>query len=266
MFEPLEFFRVFHLVLEQIDENKTKPLSVSKLLKKELCLYGKQQLTDEQRYFFYDKLLEWFSHERQRDEQINICCREISKLQDNLDIEWEEIATTKRKDAFAEILKHLETLPTEKERIAFLIQEKTKDEQSSFSNDWDKLLGEKTLAEKCELEINKRKELLKLEGIQTAPKDNVKKHKDLTLDRATLALNYLLTHAKANCHNTEKAKFISFLTGYSEKQIAQKLSKLHKKEDENYIAYQRDLKIISQYFAKLGLTNITSQIENDLKE
>jgi hypothetical protein len=87
----------------------------------------------------------------------------------------------------------------------------------------------------------------------------------LTLDRATLALNYLLTCAKANCHNTEKAKFISFLTGFSENTITQKLSKLHEKADLNFVNYEKDMKIIHKYFENLGLPDISNQIDNDLK-
>lgn len=264
LFEPLEFFRVFHLAVDQIDENKKKPLSISKSLEKELFLYGEQQLTDEQRYFFYDKLLEWFSDEREGDAQIEICCREIIKLQENLDVyEHEEVETPSRQDPFDEVLAHLETLPTYKEQIAYLIQVKTKSEQKG-GLDW-RMPGEKSFAEQCQLEIEARRQLKQLEAKPERSADSVKKHSDLTLDRAALALNYLLTCAKANCHNTEKAKFISFLTGYSEKQIAQRLSRLHKKEDENYTAYERDMKIISQYFAKLGLKEITNQIEKDLK-
>ncbi len=169
---------------------------------------------------------------------------------------------------FAAVKTFLEKLPDIVEKLKFLIELKAEFERSS-KND---LFGRKKylrldvlhFGEDCQIEIDKFEKLLDLEERRKEATEGIKKNRDLTLDRAALALNYLLTSAKANCHNTEKAKFISFLTGYSEKQIAQKLSKLHKKEDENHIAYQRDMKVISQYFAKLGLNEITNQIENDL--
>lgn len=264
LFEPLEFCQVFDRTVDYIGENKAKPLTVSRYLEKDLTLHNGKTLTDKQCHFFYDKLLWWFENEL-NDKQIKVCCREIKKLQDNLDVYYDEGGTSRRKDEFEKALEHLETLPTYEEKIAYLIQEKTKSEQAENELTWT-FDGEKSFAEKCALEIEKLRQLKQLNTKSKQNADSTKKHQDLTLDRATLALNYLLTHAKANCHNTEKAKFISFLTGYSEKQIAQKLSKLHKKEDENYTAYQRDMKIISQYFAKLGLINITNQIKNDLKE
>lgn len=265
LFEPLEFFRVFYLSVEEIEQGKAKPLAVSNLLKNDLCLNGDQKLTDEQRYFFFEKIFDYYSNLRREDKQIDICCREIMKLQENLDVygEDEEIETPKRKDAFEEVLEHLETLPAYKEKISYLIQRKTTYEQNKRGLDWN-INHEKTFDEKCQLEIDKLQKLMRLEATPKQANDGIKKHKDLTLDRVALAMNYLLTSAKANCHNTEKAKFISFLTGYSEKQIAQKLSKLHKKEDENYTAYEKDMKLINQYFTKLGLTEITNQIEKDL--
>lgn len=263
LFEPLDFFRLFESAADHIDENKTKPFSVSKYLNKELRARNKQLLKDKQRYFLYEKLLLWFSDERQQNQQIEICCREISKLLEKLDVyQQDKEDTPTRKDPFENVLRHLETLPNYKEKIAYLIQEKTRSEQRE--TDWDGLFGTKTFAEKCELEIIALRQLMQLEAKPEKAADRINKHNDLTLDRAALTLNYLLTYAKANCHNTEKAKFISFLTGYSEKQIAQKLSKLHKKEDENYTAYERDMKVISQYFAKLGLTEITNQIGRDI--
>jgi hypothetical protein len=92
----------------------------------------------------------------------------------------------------------------------------------------------------------------------------VDKHKDLTPDRATLFLNYLFTFSKANCHNTQKAKVISFLTGYSENTIGDQLSALHSKADDNFVAYERDMKI-RKHFENLGLSEIVKIIDGDLK-
>jgi sulfite reductase alpha subunit-like flavoprotein len=82
---------------------------------------------------------------------------------------------------------------------------------------------------------------------------------------ACLALNYLLTYKQASCPKKEIAKFISFLTSYSENTVVQKLSTLHKKGDENYIAYEKDMKVVRKYFEKLGLIEVVKMIDNDLE-
>jgi hypothetical protein len=91
------------------------------------------------------------------------------------------------------------------------------------------------------------------------------RHTDLTLVRATLTLNYLLTYTKAKCSNKKKAEFISFLTSYSENTVVQKLSTLHKKEGENFIAFEKDMNVVRNHFEKLGLAEIVKMIDNDLK-
>jgi len=112
LFEPLEFCQAFSQTFEYIEQNKARPLSVSRHLQKELTLpRGGKPLTDKQRYFFYDKLLWWFENNRD-DKQINICCREIKKLQEELGVYNDEVETSRRKNAFEEVLEHLETLTT----------------------------------------------------------------------------------------------------------------------------------------------------------
>lgn len=107
---------------------------------------------------------------------------------------------------------------------------------------------------------NKQKDILAQEKLNDKQKD-----KDLTLDRAVLIFSYLLNYAKANAHNTEKAEFISFLTGFSKNTIVQKLSKLHEKADLNFVGYEKDMKTVRKYIEKLGLSEITKAIDNDLE-
>ncbi len=263
LFEPLEFFRLLYFHIGFVKANKAKPLYVSRNLKK-------ISLTDEQLAFFYFRLEMYFDDVKEIDKQLSVCCREISKLRNNLDIEDEEdeVEIPSRKGTFEEILEHLETLSTLREKIAYLIKEKIQYEQNHF------LLDERTrptLAEKCKLEITKLQEIARLEASansskpkQDEPNHNIKRHKDLTLDRATLLMNYLFTFAKVNCHNTKKAEVISFLTGYSENTVGDKLSALHSKADENFTAYEKDMKIIRKYFEKIGLSEIVELIDRDL--
>lgn len=257
LFQPLEFLRLFY---EQVDYIRTvkKPLSVARQLKG-------LSLSDEQSCFLYDKLLRYFSTFRRIDKQIEVCCREILKLMSELDLDEEpelEEETPNPFD-FDSVLKHIKTLPTAREKIAYLIEKRTAYNQSSLSF-WN--LDPPSFAEKCKMEIEK---IEKLEHLQPVPKIKtveVGKHKDLTLDRATLILSYLFTYAKANCHNTKKAEAISFLTGFSSETIRQKLSNLHSKDnDKSFYAYKEDMRIVRRYFENLNLPEIVKMIDRDLE-
>ncbi len=135
---------------------------------------------------------------------------------------------------------------------------------SSDEIDYEKQSRETFITE-CKIEIKRLEQLSELEVKLEQGTDDIKKHKDLTLDRATLLLNYLFTFAKANCHNTKKSEVISFLTGYSENTVGDKLSALYSKADENFVAYEKDMKIIRKYFEKLGLSKIVELIDRDLE-
>src|SRR5688572_4100467 len=64
-------------------------------------------------------------------------------------------------DGFDDVLKHIDKLPDIKKKLAYLIEEKTKWLQSS--SDFWKLPGDRDFADKCDLEINKYKQLAELE-------------------------------------------------------------------------------------------------------
>ncbi len=276
LLEPLECCRVVRQSVELIEVNKTKPLTVSGHLKKELTLFGEKPLTNEQRYFLYKYIADYFEYVREGDEQLDICCSEILRLQKNLDVKWKTVKTPipEKKYDFEKVLEHLETLSDYKEKIAYLIQQKTKYEQNhiglalNFAKEKGLALNfgrGKNFAEKCQLEIDKLEKLRQLEVTPKQTTDSIKKHKDLTLDRATLLLNYIFTYAKTNCHNTKKAEVISFLTGYSENTIGDKLSALHSKADDNFINYEKDMMIVRKYFENLGLSEIVEMIDRDLE-
>jgi hypothetical protein len=212
LFEPLEFLRLLYEQTTFIEENKTKPLFIARSLKR-------LSLSDNQFYYLYRVLLLNFSDDKEKDEQINVCCREIYKLQYNLDVyeddeEKDETTLFEKKDKFQELLKYLETLPNSKDKIAYLVKEKTKAEQnqSGLNFSWG---NELSFSEKCNLEIEKLKELMNLEESQNDSKDGIKKHKDITLDRAVLAMSYLLDELKVKCQLSKKKEFIDFITPFS---------------------------------------------------
>ncbi len=267
LFEPLECCRVILLAIEQIEENKAKPLTISRQLRKELnLLYGEKPLTDEQRYFLYEYILNYFENVRREDKQIEICCSEILKLQKKLDVydnEDETDETKQRLYDFQEIIKHLNSLPTYKEKITYLLQQKTDYEQNRML--LDDAWGRTPFHEQCQLEIDKLEKQAKLEVTESESKNNLKKHKELTLDRAVLAMSYLLDELNVKCPLSKKKEFIDFITPYSLNTIKTKLENLHDKQDKNFVEYEKDLQIISKYFENLGLVNIVEQIKEDLE-
>lgn len=416
LFDPLEFFNLFYTQIALIEDNKFKPTFITQNLKN-------LNLTDRQNYFLYEKLLNYFSDRKNDDEQLNICCREIVKLQRNLDVQiqikpgnspdpkpsyptersiaeqnlddflvskfnlkiYQNLTEGEEKSFFSEpidffrlfygqlefieknpskplefvsninqlpigehqrrilfyyinemlskvfdeysneqikvcqilieseynkldeklfpekagqtevvknienyfdfefdlVKGHLKTLPDDKAKIIYLIEAKTDYEQQRFKYEFES----PTFDQKCELEIEKltklsqlktipeQKEISAKDAIQTNEKIGEREAKQkalgLTQDRAVWAMNYLFTAAKVNCHNTEKAKFISFLTGFSEAKIAQSFSRIEKLklELEEKTEFSKknsdDYDVIRNLFGILHLTEIQEQIEKD---
>lgn len=288
LFEPLEFFRLLYKQITFIKENKTKPLFISRTLKK-------LDLSDLQFYYLYRILLIFFNDDKEKDEKINVCYREIYKLQYYLDVygddeesedETDKIESSVKLDRFQLLLEHLESLPTTREKIAHLVMEKTKYEQNKSGLDFN-FNNEKTFAEKCQLEINKLKEIMKLEMPTKGKTNNIEKDNDLNIEVATLFLNYLLDFAKEKSRenlafknktklsDATKNKITAFLTPYAEKQI-KKLPPIFKKtlaeiaeNGENSgikDKFFQDMQVVRKYFEMVGLSEITSKIDADLGE
>lgn len=103
------------------------------------------------------------------------------------------------------------------------------------------------------------------------PNQASEKHKDLTLDRATLFLGYFFNFAEVECTNTAKAKVISFLTGYSETKIAQAFSRIEKEKlsmienEELSEKFSKDVNVVRKYFKLLNLEKVLDQIDQDLE-
>ncbi len=282
VFEPLEFFRLLYSEWEFIQKNKAKPLTIKTKIR-HLNLGN-----EERQHIFCHYLTHLIGNENEDDDiQLEICRKEIQKIVDEIEKGWKEKAEKESvkllsefptaQENYDKMLEHLETLPNLSAKIEYLERERIEFEKY---DDPDTLSIIANLPDsfywmlKAEIKYLKELEILELNKIKTEnnlsvkPNDKeilINKHKDLTLDRATLAMNYLLRFAKANGHNTDKARFISFLTGYSENTIAQKFSTLHKKEDADFTAYEKDMNIIRKYFEKLGLNEIVKMIDNDLE-
>lgn len=261
IFEPLVFFRLFRSQVAFVLENKKNPVLVSKT-------FDELDLTDLQKEFLFQYLiirLEGFTEEVE-DADIRICCRQIEELQQELYLSEDETTNNsviETEDDFQELLLHLETLPTNKTKIAYLINEKTKYEQNNTELDWG-FVGEKSFTQKCQLEIDKLKKLVKLGESENYSENDIKKHTDLTLDRAVLFMDYLFRDAKASSFNTKKAEAISFLTGFSEETLRQRLSTIYNEKNKKDKSYKKDIRIVRNLFDKLGLSEIVKSIDQDL--
>ncbi len=276
LFVPLEFCLVFCQTADMVKKSKAKPTALSRQLKHNLTLlYGEIPLTDEQRHFFYYKLLDWFENVRREDEQIDICCREIEKLQKNLDVAARQPAAAARQpplerrfDFGGKVKPHLETLPNLKAQLRYLYQVRAEFEQADMLT---RMIGEDgfdtPFLKKCDSEIQKLKLLLALEQseMQGDGKDKKdKRDKGGTQYQNLLTIHYLLLYARANSHNTKKAKFASFLTGYGEESFRRQWSNIHQKANESGQIWEKDMQAVRGYFEALGLSEVVKLIDNDL--
>ncbi|MGC2238637.1 MAG: hypothetical protein WA584_20960 [Pyrinomonadaceae bacterium] len=97
------------------------------------------------------------------------------------------------------------------------------------------------------------------------------RHKEITRDRATLFLDYFFNYANIKCFKTERAKVISYLTGYSETKIEQSFSRIEKEKLESKEKkelsgkFYDDVEVIRKYFKILRLEEIQKQIDEDLE-
>jgi hypothetical protein len=69
---------------------------------------------------------------------------------------------------------------------------------------------------------------------------------------------------EVDCSNIARAKFASFLTGFSDNTLRQQWSNIHWKRDENGVGWSEDMRKIREYFEGIGLTQIVAKIDSDL--
>lgn len=284
--EPVDFFRLFYGQLEFIEKNPSKPLAfVSNLNQLPINEYQRRILF----YYINEMLTKVFNE--YSNEQIKVCQTliesELNKLDKKLFPEKENQAKSVKTIEnyfdfdFDSVKNHLKTLSDNKAKIIYLVEAKADYEQQRFKYDFESPHFDR----KCEIEIEKIKQLEQLEAIpgqnEIASKDDIQqkdkigerevrqKALGLTQDRAVLAMSYLFLSAKTNCRNTEKAKFISFLTGFSETKIAQSFSRIEKQklELEEKTEFSKknsdDYEVVRKLFEILKLTEIQEQIDRD---
>ena len=284
--EPVIFFRLFYKQLVFIAQNPPKPLALIRNI-------NQLSINEQQRrlllFYINDLLSKEFietSSEQIKVSQILIE-KEFNKLNEKLFPEVLSQSEIMRnldnyfRFDFELIKEHLKTLQSNNSRIVYLIEAKTDYEQRKNEINYEST----NFVGKCNSEIEKLKQLIQLEAgseqkeivtkdaVQTNEKigerETRQKALGLTLDRAVWAISYLFESAETKCHNTEKAKFISFMTGFSETKIAQSFSRIERiksemeEKTETSKKNSDDYKIIRKLFETLNLTEIQKQIDKD---
>lgn len=174
-FEPLDFLNLLYEQFEIVNANKEKPLSVVK------HLFGLKLEQTKLYYLLYYLKRHIYKHSgseyEPKDKQLSICRGFIEKEYDKLEAELypetepepqpEPQPEKENKYDFQKVKQHIETLTTVKDKILYLTEIKTDFLQNKSS--WDLDLGT-PFDRKCELEIKKLNEVLKLEAHTTTPK------------------------------------------------------------------------------------------------
>lgn len=229
-FEPLEFLNLLYEQFEIVNANKEKPLSVVK------HLFGLKLEQTKLYYLLYYLKRHIYKHSgseyEPKDKQLSICRGFIEKEYDKLEAELypktepEPQPEKENKYDFQKVKQHIETLTTVKDKILYLTEIKTDFLQNKSS--WDLDLGT-PFDRKCELEIKKLNEVLKLEAHTTTPKAKPifklsdKKGAKTDLIRVLNALYELRLFNKTDGQIPTKQEFIETMGEY----LGVDLSKYH---------------------------------------
>jgi len=229
-FEPLEFLNLLYEQFEIVNANKEKPLSVVK------HLFGLKLEQTKLYYLLYYLKRHIYKHSgseyEPKDKQLSICRGFIEKEYDKLEAELypktepEPQPEKENKYDFQKVKQHIETLATVKDKILYLTEIKTDFLQNKSG--WDLDIGT-PFDRKCELEIKKLNEVLKLEAHTTTPKAkpvfklSEKKGAKTDLIRVLNALYELRLFNKTDGQIPTKQEFIETMGEY----LGVDLSKYH---------------------------------------
>lgn len=230
IFEPLDFLNLLYEQFEIVNANKEKPLSVVK------HLFGLKLEQTQLYYLLYYLKRHIYKHSgseyEPKDKQLSICRGFIEKEYDKLEAELypktepEPQPEKENKYDFQKVKQHIETLATIKDKILYLTDIKTDFLQNKSG--WDIEIGT-PFDRKCELEIKKLNEVLKLEAHTTTPKAkpvfklSEKKGAKTDLIRVLNALYELRLFNKTDGQIPTKQEFIETMGEY----LGVDLSKYH---------------------------------------
>jgi len=151
---------IFDNATNEFYESRNKPLQVLNELKE---TFTKEKLNNEQQAFILEHLIDYFKNtiytEGESKNEIS-----LSKVEKLLKKELEQIKPTKANKTETEYnwnktIIYLETLPELKDKIVYLIKQKTRYKQESGYD-----FEHPNFGEKCELEIKKLKALIEIQN------------------------------------------------------------------------------------------------------
>ncbi len=272
-FEPLDFLNLLYEQFEIVNANKEKPLSVVK------HLFGLKLEQTKLYYLLYYLKRHIYKHSgseyEPKDKQLSICRGFIEKEYDKLEAELfpktepEPQPEKENKYDFQKVKQHIETLTTVKDKILYLTDIKTDFLQNKSS--WDFDLGT-PFDRKCELEIKKLNEVLKLEAHTTAPKAKPRLG-EYSNSQLVLIFYYFFKYSgiepRVNTDIAPIAKFLHLITGkeFSNTQNSDFYKKLSKAP--NHISDKSlidDLNHIKPLFQKVELNEIVKMIDNEIDQ
>ena len=272
-FEPLEFLNLLYEQFEIVNANKEKPLSVVK------HLFGLKLEQTKLYYLLYYLKRHIYKHSgseyEPKDKQLSICRGFIEKEYDKLEAELypktepEPQPEKENKYDFQKVKQHIETLATVKDKILYLTEIKTDFLQNKSG--WDLDIGT-PFDRKCELEIKKLNEVLKLEAHTTTPKAKPRLG-EYSNSQLVLIFYYFFKYSgiepRVNTDIAPIAKFLHLITGkeFSNTQSSDFYKKLSKAP--NHISDKSlidDLNHIKPLFQKVELNEIVKMIDNEIDQ
>lgn len=221
IFKPLEFLNLLYEQFEIVKANKEKPLSVVK------HIHGLGLEPMKLYYLLY--YLKWHiykysgSKKELKDKQLGICKgfieKECEKLEAELFPKTDPEPQPEKEDKydFQKVKDHIDTLKTVKDKILYLTEKKTEFLQNDSG--WVLFTG-KSFGEKCDLEIKKLKEILRIEAISNKPKEKPffklsdKKGAKIDIIRVLNALYELRLIDKTDGQLPTKKEFIETMGNY----------------------------------------------------
>lgn len=271
-FEPLDFLNLLYEQFEIVNANKEKPLSVVK------HLLGLKLGQTKLYYLLYYLKRHIYKHSgseyEPKDKQLSICRGFIEKEYDKLEAELyptepEPQPEKENKYDFQKVKQHIETLATVKDKILYLTEIKTDFLQNKSG--WDIEIGT-PFDRKCELEIKKLNEVLKLEAHTTTPKAKPRLG-EYSNSQLVLIFYYFFKYSgiepRVNTDIAPIAKFLHLITGkeFSNTQSSDFYKKVSKAP--NHVSDKSlidDLNHIKPLFQKVELNEIVKMIDNEIDQ
>jgi hypothetical protein len=257
---------IFDIATSEFYESRNKPLQVLNELKE---TFIKEKLNKEQQAFILENLISYFKNTVYNDDKSKEIIS-LSKVEKLLKKELEHIKPTKANKTETEYnwnktIIHLETLPELKDKIVYLLTQKTRYKQESGYD-----FEHPNFGEKCELEISKINNLLSLEQLATQPKAKPQLE-GYTNSQLVLIFYYFFKQnglePRVSIDISPLAKFIHLITGREFKAVTssdfyKKLQTVPNfKTDKELI---NDLEAIKPLFKKVQLIEVVKMIENEI--